>query len=173
MIVSGCSTVEVEHKMANPTKVEGLQSFAWVEAGGGNSDVRVKNPMVDKQVRKAVEKELTRKGYSKVGPEAADFFVSWFGKVNDEVKEQSISHFYRSYGYGALAGSMEGKVAEGAVKQTYKKGTLVLDILDSKSKQLIWRGIGKDTIVEGMSDQEIGAYINKSVRAIIDNFPVR
>ncbi|WP_136809418.1 DUF4136 domain-containing protein [Desulfosediminicola flagellatus] len=173
VMMSGCSTVEVKHNVASPSKLYGFQYFAWVESGEASGDVRAKNPKIDKYVRTAVEKELIMKGYSKVEPEHANFLVSWFGRVEEKVKEQTISHFYRSYGYGALAGKMKDTVAEGAIKTSYDEGTLVLDILDNKDKEVVWRGVGTDTIVDGMNDSQIAAYINKSVRMIVADFPDR
>lgn len=174
VVMSGCSTVEVKHKVASPSKLYGFQYFAWVESDKASGDVRAKNPKIDKYVRTAVEKELIMKGYSKVEPEHASFLVSWFGRVEEKVKEQTISHFYRSYGYGgALASKMEGTVDEGAIKTSYDEGTLVLDILDNKDKEVVWRGVGTDTIVEGMNDSQIAAYISKSVKMIIADFPGR
>lgn len=173
LVMFGCSTVEVEHKVASPSLLYDFQYFSWVEGGEDNGEVRGKNPMVEKYVRKAVEKELIMKGYTKVEPEYANFLVSWFGKVNEKVKEQSIDHFYRSYGYGTLSAKMKDSVAKGAIKSSYKEGTLVLDVVDSKSKEVVWRGVGTDTIFDDMSDNQIAAYINKSVRMIVKDFPAR
>lgn len=172
-LMIGCSRVGVEHEAISPAKLSGLQSFSWLTSESASTDVRVNNPTVHKHVIAAVEKELEKKGYTQGTKEDADFLVSWFGKVDEKVKEQSIAHFYGSYGYGAVAASMPEKVAEGAVKKTYREGTLIVDIIDPRNGDVIWRGTSSDTLVAGMDEKEVAAYLNASVRRVLAKFPKR
>jgi hypothetical protein len=53
----------------------------------------------------------------------------------------------------------------------YEEGTLVIDIIDIKDKELAWRGLGTK-IVAGFSNDEKGiAIVNENVAKIMANFP--
>jgi len=53
--------------------------------------------------------------------------------------------------------------------ETYKVGTLVVDLFDSKTKDLIWRGSASDTLSD-KSDRNI-KNLNKAVEKMFDHFP--
>ncbi|WP_167495830.1 MULTISPECIES: DUF4136 domain-containing protein [Desulfosediminicola] len=173
-LLGGCSTMEVQHSTNSSEKLSSLTSFAWIDSVEDGGRVRTPKPEVDRFVRQAVERELVVKGYSRAEPDSADFLISWFGKLDEKIQHQDISHFYRSYGYGsALAAALPETVEEGSIQKSYKEGTLVIDIVDRESGNLIWRGSATDTIVRKVDEREAGMIINKAVREIMNGFPRR
>ena len=120
-----------------------------------------------------MERELTRKGYQVVPCENADFLVSWFGKVNEKVRHQDIDHFYRSYGYGTLSATQPVAAERGSVAKIMSEGTLMVDIVDGQDRQVIWRGSATDSVRQGMSEIEVAAYIERSVKKLLSEFPTR
>lgn len=174
VLLGGCSTMEVQHSTGSAAKISSLSSFAWMDSKEKGGEVRTPQPSVDRYVRQAVERELVIKGYSRGEPDSADFLISWFGKVDEKVQEQDISHFYDSYGYGgALAAALPEMVEKGAVRKNYEEGTLVIDVIDRESGNLLWRGAATDTFVQKVDDKEAGMIINKAVREIMSKFPSR
>lgn len=173
-LIGGCSTMEVQHSAWSSATMPSYSSFAWFDGTDNGSQVRATQPSVDRFIRQAVERELIVKGYSRAEPATADFLVSWFGRIDEKIQQQDISHFYRSYGYGsALAATMPEMVEEGAIKSTYKEGTMVIDVVDRESGNLVWRGSATETIVRKVDEQEAGMIINKAVREIMNGFPGR
>ena len=57
---------------------------------------------------------------------------------------------------------------------TYEAGTLVLDIVDSRTNRVIWRGWAQDT-VEGVLDNgdEMARQINTAVTRMLARLPPR
>ena len=53
----------------------------------------------------------------------------------------------------------------------YQEGTLIIDILDAKSHELVWRGTGQDYVEEQQSPEEITEGINQAVTGIMSDFP--
>jgi len=95
------------------------------------------NPFGEKRALEIIENALVAKGWKKVDASAADATVMIHGA--SQVK-RDLNTFYSGYGgyrYGGM-GTSTTTVSEYAV------GTMVVDIFDTKSKQLIWRGIGSD-----------------------------
>jgi hypothetical protein len=53
--------------------------------------------------------------------------------------------------------------------QNYKVGTLVIDLFDARTKQLIWRGSASDTLAD-KSDKNI-KNLDKGVQKMFEHFP--
>ena len=171
--LSGCGTVAVQPNQAALAKFTGKKTFAWLVDGVPSDDVRVNNPRVQKAVLISVDKNLAGKGYVKSAVNDADLLVSWFGSVDEEVKEIHMSSFYQSYGYSALKGARPESAAgkDGKVEQVFARGTLIIDILDPQSKTLIWRESATNTIIKKMSDAELLNYVDISVKHILEKLP--
>jgi hypothetical protein len=54
-------------------------------------------------------------------------------------------------------------------EQDYKEGTLVVDIYDTNSKQLIWRGSAEDTLSDKAEKNEKS--LDKGVAKMFQEFP--
>jgi hypothetical protein len=88
--------------------------------------------------------------------------------------QQTLDTFYgglgggwgwRAFGLGGFGWFGEATTTT----ETYKVGTLVLDLLDANSKSLIWRGSASDTLSD-KSEKNI-KNLDKSVQRLFDHFP--
>ena len=50
-------------------------------------------------------------------------------------------------------------------------GTLIIDIVDRESNQLVWRGAKEGRLKKNQSPEQREASINKTVSEILSNFP--
>jgi len=104
------------------------------------------NPITEKRVQAEIEQELETKGWKKAADEkSADAVVVLHGAT--QIKKD-LNTFYSGmggygYGYRGWGGGMG--TAQTTVSE-YKVGTLVVDIFDAKSKNLIYRGTASDEI---------------------------
>ena len=92
----------------------------------------------------------------------------YYVKVNDKVNV--ISNGYGYYpGYYGLGYGSSFYGAGGLDVYEYKEGTIVLDFVDFKSKELIWRGLYSGEIDRSgiISEKKI----NKAVKEILKQFP--
>ena len=55
--------------------------------------------------------------------------------------------------------------------QQYEEGTLILDIVDPKNKQLIWRGSAQDEVHFKSSPEKDQTQLNEAVRMMLQTFP--
>src|SRR5262245_61007890 len=103
------------------------------------------NPITEKRVQGEIEQSLVEKGWTKAASQdAADAVVVLHGA--SQVKKD-LNTFYSGglggYGWCGWGGGMG--TAQTTVSE-YKVGTLVVDIFDAKSKNLIYRGTASDEI---------------------------
>lgn len=77
-----------------------------------------------------------------------------------------VGPYYRNYGYNnyftipRLAGSHIEQVP-------YKEGTIVVDVIDRSTNEIIWRGKAKDVITSNDLEQELRTYVH----AVFEKFP--
>lgn len=172
VVFAGCtSLVKVQTEPGDSTNLTGLKTYDWLQTNTPPSEnVRVHNPEVVALVRDAVEKNLQKKGYTRDEAGKPDFVVTWFGAIEAKVKKESIDHFYRTSGYGAVASQLSPK-KEGAVVMEYEEGTILIDVLNPKSHETIWRGSGTDRLLKKMNKDETATYLNRVVGQILKDFP--
>jgi len=121
-----------------------------------------RNPLMAQRALKGVSYHLTLKGLREV-EESPDLFVVVYG-ILDQEKQLNVS----GYGYGGRWGRYGGGTAT-ATTSTYNVGTLVVDIYDAQTKQIIWRGVGSDTISDKPEKNE--KKLNKALEKMFKKFP--
>jgi len=132
-----------------------VKSFMWQPPSAPS--LADENPFMHKFIEESIETELQNVGFTKV-TENPDVYVTYHGSVNTEVQLQSSSFGFSvgSYGMGPWGG-MSG-VAAGPTHTTTrevqtKKGTLVVDIVDAKEKQLVWRGTSSGILISDSQEK--------------------
>jgi hypothetical protein len=81
--------------------------------------------------------------------------------------QQTLDTFYNGFGGGWRWGGGFGDAT--TTVDNYKVGTLVVDLFDTNTKTLIWRGSSSDTLSD-KSDKNI-KNLDKGVQKMFDHFP--
>lgn len=163
-LASGCAApVHIEYNSASYAQ---WHSFAWKAP----QQSTVANPILDSgilatRVEKAVTETLSDAGYHKVdNREKADFLVTYHTATALRQQPQSgIGFAYGTYGLGfnTLFLTQPGP-------QQLQEGSLILDVIDAKTRKLVWRGwITKGLDQSNYSQQSV----NKAVERIFAKFP--
>jgi hypothetical protein len=109
------------------------------------------NPLSEKRVTAEIEKALTEKGWTTASDATADAIVVLHGAT--DVKKD-LNTFY-SGGYGGYGWrGMGGMSSSSTTVSEYTVGTLVVDIFDAKSKELLFRGTASDEISDKAEKNE-------------------
>lgn len=131
-------------------------TYSWLKVDAGN-------PLWVDRIQRDIDGELSAKGWMRV-PSGGDAAVSAFGATHNQ---QSLQTFYDGFGGGWRWGGF-GDVATTTTINT-PIGTLVVDIFDGHSKQLIWRGTSQRTLSEKPDKNE--KKLEDSVTDMFKHFP--
>ena len=102
------------------------------------------NPLSEKRVVAEFEQALTEKGWTKAADAgAADAYVVLHGAT--QVKKD-INTFYSGMGGWGYRGWGGGMGTATTTTSEYTVGTLVVDIFDTKTKGLVFRGTASDEL---------------------------
>jgi hypothetical protein len=122
------------------------------------------------RINNAVTSEMTKKGFSQSS--TPDLLVHVSAILKDKASLSSTTNyygyggFYRPYAWGGGLGAT-GYTTYNV--ENYKDGSLIIDIADAKTKNLLWEGIGNKEIDKPSKDPE--KEISSAVASIMANFP--
>jgi hypothetical protein len=118
------------------------------------------------RIRSAVNAALAAKGLTQVDSGGEISIVA----VEMTQNQQTLNTFYNGFGGGWGWRRFGGGLGEATTTtETYKVGTLVVDLFDSSSKKLLWRGSSSDTLSNN-SDKNI-KNLDKGVEKMFKKFP--
>lgn len=137
--LAGCTGVAVRTDFDRDVDFSGYRSFAWLapplrETPERAADPFTANSLLDKRVRRAVEQELERRGLPSAPEEQADLRVDYRLLYSEKLVTQGtrIGSIYRRG--PAFYDDVDVHVSQ------VPEATLVLDLIDARSEQLVWRG---------------------------------
>jgi len=108
------------------------------------------DPITKKQVDSALAAELSKKGLKQTSSDPADLYVGYETAISTEKQVNTFDSGYGmgpgygpygGYGYGSWGGGMSTSTTE-----TIYNGTIVVDMYDTASKKLVWRGAASKTL---------------------------
>src|SRR5258707_1700837 len=127
--------------------------------------VQTQDPLLVDRIKDAVNAALTAKGWTKV-ESGGDVCVVAMEITHNQ---QTLNTFYDGFGGGWRWRGGGGFGNATTTTETYKVGTLVVDLFDAKTKTVIWRGSSSDTLSD-KSDKNI-KNLDKGVQKMFEHFP--
>jgi len=162
-----CASARVSQDYDSATDFAVYRSYDWFPGERpASGNVHLDSPLVDQRVRNAVDRTLAARGYAKLEDEPADFQVNFYFSV--ETKLTSSGMDYRVGTYGRHGGV---SVGGGDRLREVDEATLVIDILDARSGDLVWRGTRSRRLKIGDTPEETTRIIDETVEAILSQFP--
>lgn len=128
-----------------------FKTYAWTEG----TVPQGANPLMVQRIQSAIEAELSAIGIQKVERDP-DLLVAFHGATKENVSLQQ-------WGYAPRFGGGQIDVQKVLV------GTLIVDIVDARAKQLVFRGTASDTISDNPQKNE--KKIHKAVEKVFQKYP--
>src|SRR5262249_50943744 len=129
--------------------------------------VRTKDPLDVDRIKIAVSAALNAKGWTQANSGGDVSIVA----IEMTQERKTLNTFYDGFGGGwgwrRFGGGGFGEAT--TTTDTYSVGTLVVDLFDTKTKQLIWRGSASDTLSNN-SEKNI-KNLNKGAEKMFRDFP--
>jgi len=148
---------DVKYNFMPGTDFSKYHTYKWVSIEGGGHP----NQIVDAQIKQSVDSQLTTKGLTKTDSDKADLYVGYQIAVDKEKQWN---------GYGMGGGIRWGGMAT-ATSSTINVGTLVLDLYDPATKQLVWTGNATKTINPSSNQEKNQKNLDKAMAKLLKNYP--
>src|SRR4029077_16632505 len=113
------------------------KTYSWEQ-------VKTKNALDIDRIKAAVNLALAAKGWTQVDSGGDVSIVAMEITRNQQTLNTFYDGFGGGWGWRRFGGGGFGEAT--TTTETYKVGTLVIDLFDSKAKKLLWRGASSDTL---------------------------
>ena len=127
--------------------------------------VKTKDPLLVDRIKEAVNGALAAKGWTQVDSGGDVSVVA----MEITQQQQTLNTFYDGFGGGWRWGGFGGFGDATTTTETYKVGSLVVDLFDTKTKTLIWRGSSSDTLSNNADKNTKN--LDKGVQKMFAHFP--
>jgi hypothetical protein len=165
--VAGCATspqlaMDVDYDTAKDFAAQ--KTFAWMPATGN----AVANDLLVKRIRSSVDQQLQTKGRAPAA-DNPNFLIA--------MDLSGKTAYGGSTGVGLSVGipvGRAGSVSVGKGRSTpieTKEGTLVLQFVDAKTKELFWKATASGTVQPGLSPEEQQKRVDDVIAQMLAQFP--
>jgi Domain of unknown function (DUF4136) len=160
LFAGGLSAQQVKTDYDREANFGQYKTYSWEQ-------IKTKNALDVDRIKSAVNAELAAKGWTQVDSGGDVSIVAM--EITRE--QQTLNTFYDGFGggWGWRRFGGGGFGMETTTTDTYKVGTLVVDLFDTKTKKLLWRGSSSDTLSNN-SNKNI-KNLDKGVEKMFKKFP--
>jgi hypothetical protein len=145
---------DVRYNFMPRTDFSKYHTYKWVNIGGAHPD-----QIMDAEIKQSVDSQLASRGMTKTDSDKADLYIGYQSAINQETQWDAWGS--RSFGMGM--GSW--------TSSTISIGTLVLDMYDPGTKQLVWTGRATKTIDPSSNPEKNMKNLDKATAKLLKNYP--
>ena len=159
-ILTSCSSVYVNTDYDKKANFESYKTYAYNKSSIDKLEI---SDLDKKRILYALDAAMPTKGFSK--SENPDVLINVFTKERERVNVYNNMGWGLGWGWGIGWGMGMGFTQT----TTTPEGTLYIDIVDAKTKELVWQGIGTGYLTTNFEkkDERIAEFVSK----ILEKYP--
>jgi hypothetical protein len=171
LLLAGAGTAaaqDVRYNFDKQANFASFKTYKWVTIKGATQ----LSELADRQVKAAVDAELSKKGLTKSDSDTADLYIGYQAGIGTEKEYTSFDTGW-GYGPGWYGGGWYGGgggMTTGQTSTIYI-GQLALDMYASSPKNLVWRGAASKTLDPKAKPEKQEKNLNKAVAKLLKNYP--
>ncbi len=154
--LASCSSVRVNADYDKKANFTNYKTFAYLKSGIDKVEI---SDLDKKRILNSIEEVMISKGFTK--SENPDILISIFTKERERVD------VYQNYGFGWGWNPYWGMGYTNVM--TSPEGTLFIDIIDAKTRELVWQGEGSGYLTKDTEKKD--ARIKEFVTRILEQYP--
>jgi hypothetical protein len=166
-LLTSCITVRVNNDYDKTVDFSQFKTYAFYKNGIDKVEI---SDLDKKRILRAIDEQMTAKGFIK--SENPDMLVNIYTKTREQVDVNQLNAGW-GYGWGFgwnpwMWGGGMGMGMGNSVTTT-TEGTLFIDLIDAKKKEMFWQGEGQGHLTKRMEKKD--ANINDFVTKILAQYP--
>lgn len=160
-ILGACSSVRVNSDYDSKADFSQYKTYAFHKNGVDKVEI---SELDKKRILRAIDAELSKKGMTK--SENPDLLINIFTKEREKI---DVTQYNAGWGYGWGYGWNPYLWGGRTYVSSNTEGTLYIDLIDAKKKELVWEGKGIGYLTENREQKE--KIINEFVAKILTQYP--
>jgi hypothetical protein len=137
---------------------QGMKTFAFENQRRISRDPLANNGIWANDLRDAIRRELTNHGYAEATGGRPDFYVASYVGLKDRYDINSIGYgmpaFHRRLMFGGWPRSYD------AWAVPYTESTVIIDVIDARTHELVWRGYDTGTLNTGKPEKTLDSAVD-------------
>lgn len=170
LVLTSCSSVRVLSDYDQQANFNEYKSYAFYKTGIDKAQI---SDLDKKRILHAIEDEMSSRGFVK--SENPDLLISIFTKEQERVDVYNNNFGWGwggAWGWGpAWAWGPGWGWGWGPSVSTRTQGSLYIDLIDTKNKELVWQGKGEGTLANTNNIEKKVQRIKEFVSQILEQYP--
>lgn len=167
LVLSSCTSVRVLTDYDKNANFNAYKTYAFYKTGIDKAQI---SDLDKKRILHAIDGEMSARGFTK--SENPDVLISIFTKEREQV--DIYNNYWRGgFGWGWNPYFYGGPGMYGNQVSTRTEGSLYIDLIDAKDKQLVWQGKGVGSLYQTKKIEKKEARIKEFVSEILEAYPPR
>jgi hypothetical protein len=161
MVMTGAIALaqSVTYDFDRSANFAGFKTYAWVRG------TNLADELNHKRVMRAVDAQLAARGLAKAASaDTADVLVAYHASFDRNLQINGFSSGFGGYRFG---GNRSGT----ATVDEIMVGTLVVDVVDARSRTIVWRGTATKDVDTRASADKRDKNINRAAEKLFKNYP--
>ncbi len=164
LAIAACSTLQTHADWDPAANFSTFHTYQWKDA------TPLKNQLLDQRIVQSINQQLAAKGLRQVDS-GGDLFVTYHGSVSEQLNMTTTGY---GYGMGGWYGPGFGGVGvQNTTVQQIPIGTLVVDLVDVKTNQMVWRSTASDDLKQSDNPQQAQDRVDNAVKAMFSRWPTK
>jgi hypothetical protein len=146
-----------------------IETFAWSQTS--ETSLQDADPLLHSRIVNAIEHYLTVGGVREVDSDS-DVSVTYHTSTKENLSLNTTNWGYGypgGWGWGGYYGGYGGFGSSSTTVTSYDTGTLVVDVWDTKTNNLVWRGTAANMTIAQNPDK-MGKRIDKALQKIVSKW---
>ena len=153
--ITSCQSVRVSADYDSKVDFTPYKTYAFYKSGIDKVEI---SDLDKRRILNAIDSQMTSKGFTK--SETPDLLINFFTKATERIH---VNHFSYGWGWGWNPWMMYG--GNQTTVSTSTEGTLFIDLIDAKKKEMIWQGEGVGTLTKNVAkkDEKVAEFVSKII----------
>ncbi len=173
--LSGCATkpyVATDYEASY--NFAALKTFSVKSAKQDTKENILISPFTLSHIHSLVNSELAKRYQAVSETSTPDFYVTYHVVMEEKLEPSAYDQMYgfgfwgRGYRYPS---SMFYRPALDGGVRVYSQGSLIIDMVDAKTQQPIWRGVSEKRLNKGLNPQKQREILTSAVLEVLAQFP--
>jgi hypothetical protein len=162
--ISGCASIQSGSFVDRAADFSRYRTYNWAPTASPGGDPRLeKNPYFQDYLQGSVEQQFAAKGFKGPTPRKPDLLIRYRAAVTPRVTVNGVEN-----GYGYCSDDCTARINE------YETATLILDLVDARTKKVVWRGWAQDRLDDVLDNQDrMKQRLQQAVTAMLAKFPAK
>ena len=160
---------DVRYNFDKQANFSTFKTYKWVPI----KDAAKVDDLVDKQIKEAIDAQLSQKGLTKVDGDKADLYIGYQTAIGTEKQFTSFDSgwgYGPGWGRGGWYGGAGGGMTTGQTSTIYT-GQLAVDMYDAANHDLVWRGVVSKTLDPKAKPDKRQKNLTKALTKLFKNYP--